>query len=109
MRLPNADRAMIAPEKIRDYLFVLEHPQNQGKARLFAALGYTRENWLAFESDLRTQHLPLDAQLSKQTDFGDSYEIVGELLGPQGSAIIMSVWIIDRGSDVPRFVTARRP
>ena len=104
MLLPNVGQAIIPPEKLRDYLLNPEHPQNRGKARLYAALGYTAENWEELAEDLRAQHAPLDAE-EQIHPFWKRYIIVGRLQGPRGSATIRSVWQIDSGSHVPRFIT----
>jgi hypothetical protein len=104
--LRNADRAIIAPEKLRDYLLDPLHIDNRGKARLFAALGYTRANWEQLESDLRTQHLTKEATFGRKTEHGDRYRIVAVLRGPRGSANIRSIWQYDIGSDLPRFISA---
>jgi hypothetical protein len=37
------------PAAKMDYLLNPEHPENRGKARLFAALGYTLSNWRQLE------------------------------------------------------------
>ena len=108
MRLLKSEQAIIAPEKLRDYLLNPGHPQNRGKARLFAALGYTRNSWQVLESDIRTQHLVLEAREGRSHAYGRTFEIVGMLRGPAGASIIMTVWMYDRGSDIPRFLTARR-
>lgn len=91
-----------------DYVLDPEHPDNKGKARLFAALGYTRPGWQQLADDLRSQHLILDAEEVESTIHGRKFEIVGPLQGPTGSAIIKSIWIIRRDEDFPRFVTAYR-
>jgi hypothetical protein len=106
MRLPNADLAIIPEGKLRDYLLNPDHPSNGGKAHLFAALGYRPENWSVLAADLRDQHLILDAIERRPNLFGVPFEIVGILIGPTGSAIIRSIWQIDYGSEVPRFITA---
>ena len=35
IRLPNAATAVVPPEKVRDYLLLPDHAQNQGKAEKF--------------------------------------------------------------------------
>lgn len=39
MNLPAADRALIQPEKLHDYLLSTEHPVGRFKAAFFARLG----------------------------------------------------------------------
>jgi hypothetical protein len=109
VRLPNWDRAIIAPEKLRDYLLKEMNPQNDGKARLFAALGYSQDNWDVLAHDLQEQHLTRDGVPGRLTPFGQRYTITASLRGPAGQAIIMSVWQIDIGTEVPRFISAYRP
>jgi hypothetical protein len=50
--LPNAKRALVAPNKVRDYLLSPSHPVGRFKAAVFAALGYTQENWERLRDDL---------------------------------------------------------
>ncbi|MGH7818267.1 MAG: DUF6883 domain-containing protein [Candidatus Binatia bacterium] len=37
MRIPNADRAVVDPRKLRDYCLSPIHPRGRHKARVFAA------------------------------------------------------------------------
>jgi hypothetical protein len=59
--VPNKDLALIAPEKLRDYLLNPVHPLNRSKARFFRAPGYTQDDWTQLAVDLHTQHLTRDA------------------------------------------------
>ena len=107
MRLPNADRAVIEPAKLRDYLLSPTHSVGRFKATLFAVLGYTQEEWRRLEADLRSQHLTKEAQLVATSRYGQKYEIRAALIGPAGrSAQVVSSWVVLAGDDVPRFVTA---
>ena len=97
MRLPNRDNA-IMPE---------DHPVGRFKAAFFARLGYTRDDWQHLEGDLRAQHLSLDAHEGEPTVYGRKFTISGPLTGPSGDAAgLVSVWVIRRGEDLPRFLTA---
>jgi hypothetical protein len=106
VQLSNADRAIIPSEKLRDYLLNAAHPWNNGKARLFAALGYFPENWEVLASDFRAQHLSEEATQSGISPEGVKYFIIAPLLGPIGRANIKSIWQIDFGAEVPRFISA---
>ena len=53
--LPNADSAMVAIAKIRNYLLDASHPGSGGKADFFASFGFTAENWAELRSALQ-QH-----------------------------------------------------
>lgn len=105
-RIPNAERAVIAPEKLRDYLLNREHRRGGSKAMLLYAFGYRQENWDQQETDLRSQHLtrPFDSKLP--TEYGDRYDIVAALRTPNGrELVIRSIWQIDAGSQAPRLIT----
>jgi len=65
MILPNADRAEISAQKLRDYLLSPNHPVGRFKARFFGALGFSAANWRDLEQALRSQHLRQDAELSR--------------------------------------------
>ena len=107
MRLPNADQAVIEPQKLHGYLLSLSHPVGRFKSRFFTALGYVAEQWQEFESDLRTQHLTQDAELSDSMPDGRLFTIRAILNGRNGqSAIVQSVWFVPLAGGVPRFVTA---
>jgi len=76
------------------------------KARVFRALGYTRDDWRRLENDLRAQHLTKDAIEEPATKHGQFFRIVARLEGPTGGATIRSVWIIRFGEEFPRLVSA---
>jgi len=64
------------------------------------------ENWRALEADL---WLFLDNEVyrTETTDYGEKYEIRGMITGPSGrSAEIVTAWIVLKGEEFPRFITA---
>ena len=107
MKLPGAERAVIAPPKVRDYLLSISHPVGRFKAPFFASLGYTSANWRRLDENLRDLAVSGDTELGKDSPYGQKYEVRGTLKGPSGkSAEVLTVWIILFGGDVPQFVTA---
>ena len=107
MQIPNADRAIIDPAKLHGYLLSRSHPVGRFKAAFFLALGYSPEDWRRLEADLRSQHLSKDATPEEGTSYGQKYAIRATLVGPSGqSADVVSVWVVRRGEESPRFVTA---
>ena len=105
-RVPNADRAVIATDKLRDYLLNLDHRRGGSKARLLHAFGYRAEDWRRLEEDLRQQHLPEEADCTSDTDYGVRYEIVADIETPRGRSLrVRSIWQIDTGTDTPRLIT----
>jgi Domain of unknown function (DUF6883) len=107
LRIPNADRAVIEPAKLHDYLLSRGHAVGRFKASFFLALGYSADTWRQLESDLRGQHLSRDATAEPPTDYGRKHAIRDTLVGPSGqSAEVVSVWVVRTGEDFPLFVTA---
>jgi hypothetical protein len=106
-RIPNADRAVITEDKLRNYLLALDHRHGTTKARFFRGLGFTRDEWVLLGEQLRQQHLPLDVAEEIITEFGRDFVIRGPLTGPNGrTERVKSVWTIDHGEELPRLVTA---
>ena len=106
MKMPNADRAIIAEDKLTGYLLNVSHRRGGPKARLLLGVGYRSDNPHALESDLRAQHLPLDVASTHANAYGVVYEIEGPIRTPGGRSIrFCSVWQVDTGTDVPRFIT----
>ncbi len=105
MLLPNPDRALVDPAKIRDYVLSPEHPVGRFKAVVFQNAGYRRAEWEILQADLAAT-ARLDAQLEAQTPFGQKYEVRAILRGPDGRDLaIVVVWLVRRGEDFPRLVT----
>lgn len=50
--LPNSERAIVEPSKVRDYLLSPAHPVGRFKAAVFETLRYTHEQWETLQSDL---------------------------------------------------------
>jgi len=106
VKLPNADSAVIPPEKLRDYLLSSSHPVGRFKAAFFRALGYTDDDWERLEGDIRSV-LTNDAMVGEQTGYGQKLEVRGNITGPAGrNAEIVTAWIILKGESIPRFITA---
>ncbi len=106
MKLPNAERAVVDPRKLRDYALSPVHPVGRFKAAFFARLGFTTENWERLDLELRRLALQDAAEPSERTEFGQKYLVRGIIMGPTGvSAEIRSVWIILNGEHAPRVVT----
>lgn len=104
MKIPNSKEAQVSEAKLREYLLSTDHTIGRFKARFFAGLGFTNENW----TELRGQLLELangDAELVEGAEYGQKYRVLGTLEGPRGAAEVVAVWIVLTGDDVPRLVT----
>ena len=114
-RLPNVDRAVVDPRKITRYLLDPTHVQGgAGKSGFFMSFGFRRDRWELLRDALTHQARLHDLVAGpRATPHGEIYEIVGPLESPDGrNPFVLVAWMIRRGEDFPRFVTAipaRRP
>lgn len=79
MTVPNAERAIIAVEKLTEYLLNMSHKRGATKARLLLGVGYRPDAPRLLETDLRAQHLPLDVTRTSENAYGVVYEIEGPI------------------------------
>jgi hypothetical protein len=105
MKLPARD-AIIPSDKLRDYLLSPTHPDGRAKAEYLGKLGYSQDTVLQLEADLREQVLSRDAQPGRASLYGQKYEILAPLTGPNGNtAWVRTIWIVLVGETAPRLVT----
>lgn len=106
MKLPNAEQAIISPDKLRKYLLSPSHPVGRFKAAFFRAVGYQASDWRQLDHDIRLL-LQNESTRKEQTEFGQKYAIAGELTTPSGRRVkVITIWIVANGERMPRFVTA---
>jgi hypothetical protein len=106
MRLPNLDRAIIDPAKLRSYVLNTEHKRGGTRARLLARFGYHRDQWRLLEAGIRRRRLEADVQVVRSSPYGVRYEIRAPLHTPVGRELMVrTIWQIDEGTDVPRLIT----
>lgn len=97
---------MKLPRTGRDYLLSSKHPDGRAKAEYLDRLGYSQDTFLQLEADLREQVLSRNAQPVRASLYGQNYEILGPLTGPNGSTgWVRTIWIILTGETAPRLVT----
>jgi hypothetical protein len=95
--------AIIAEEKIRDYLLV-SHAKND-KSEYLGFAGYRRANYQELIRDLREQLLPGEAIFQRQDRFGEYYAFRGHLRGPNGRRIgVETIWMHEHSGKI-RFLT----
>jgi hypothetical protein len=71
------------------------------------ALGFSAADWQKLADALRQQAETTEVARTSTSIHGANYVIEGPLETPAGkTAVIRSVWIVDRDSGVPRLVTA---
>jgi len=102
MKLPND--TLIASEKLTQYLLVLR--KHNDKSSWLSQAGYTTENWQVLENDLRQQILSFDAMPTDRTEYGQMYEIRGNLTGPNHQTLaVVTVWMTEFAMAVTKFIT----
>ena len=107
MKLPNAHHALVDREKIVEYLLNSAHPDNGGKARFFLEHGFEVEKWDELAGALRQVAERAEVVKSMASRHGKKYVVDGRIGTVGGKKpMVRTVWIIDRGSDAPRLVTA---
>jgi hypothetical protein len=107
MKLPNLEAAVVAENKITEYLLNPLHPDGAGKAKFFAALSFRAEEWQILAAALRGIAAAAEVTQSVASVHGQKYVVDGPLETPCGkSPVVRTVWIIDQGKAVPRLVTA---
>lgn len=107
MKLPNLHLATVEREKIAGYLLNETHPDNGGKALFFIAFGFSREEWPTLANALLKLAQENAVGTSVESSHGIKYIVDGSLSTPSGKrATVRTVWIVDKGSEKPRLVTA---
>ena len=107
MKIPNAQHAIVDIRKVQDYCLNPQHNSGKHKARMVAsALGMGPDDAEALREVLLQAVKTCHARLGREDVYGRRYTIdfVCKWRGRQ--ATIQSGWIIDRGSEIPRLVTA---
>jgi len=105
MQLPNRALAVIAQEKLTDYVLNTRHERGGTKARFLARFGYAVHNWRRLEADIRGA-LETEVDMARTTEYGMRYEIRMMLQTPVGMPLtVRTIWQIDNGTDVPRLIT----
>ncbi len=105
--LPGADLAIVAQEKIVDYLLNTTHPDNGGKALFFLELGFRADQWQALADAFRRLAVTGSVKNCVASSHGAKYILDGRIETPCGKAPwVRTVWIVDDGQREPRLVTA---
>lgn len=105
-RLPSYKQAKIPQEKVGNYLLNPENKQANGKPEFFAKLGYNMRNEKQLIQDLRKGLAKSTAKRYEPDEYGrTNFEVVMEV-GLTQKGKVKTIWAIDKGKKIPRFVTA---
>lgn len=106
-RLPNSDKAFVAPAKLSGYLLSETHRDGKGKAKFFMGFGFSLHHVESLEASLLKHAVMQPVTNVEKTEHGVKYVLECTVQSPDGrNPCIRSVWIIDAGKTIPRFVTA---
>lgn len=107
MKLPNRDRAYVHSSKLIGYLLSKTHPDGKSKAKLLRAVGFNETNIDILKQGLLSIAQNQDVNEIVSSQHGIKYVIEGNLPTPLGGSVfLLTIWIIDNGQEIPRFVTA---
>lgn len=105
-KLPNAEGAVVAIDKLVDYSLNKFHEVGKHKARVFkSALNLTVNDAEWLRQILVSVAQTHDVTSSKPSAFGMKYVIDFELTHEGLAAIVRSSWIVDEGTDFPRLTS----
>jgi hypothetical protein len=106
MKLPNADRAVVEIEKLRDYCLSSSHPRGRHKARVFViALGITADNAEELKRAILSAITTEEARPTERDEYGQRF-IVDFSMRRQGKeAVVRSSWIVRSGENYPRLTS----
>lgn len=109
MQLRNAHLALVERHKLLEYLLNAAHPDNGGKAQFFESLGFTNENHELLASALRAVARAGEVVELVESTHGEKYVVDGRVSSQTEKSrqwMVRTIWIIDRGRDAPRLITA---
>ena len=105
-KLPNAERAEVPLEKLRDYSLNPLHDEGKHKARVFlAAMGFAQADAEELRSLVLDAAQTRDAVPGKLLPHGQMYVLDFPTQGLRGLVTIRTAWIVTRDTDFPRLVT----
>ncbi|MFZ1937014.1 MAG: DUF6883 domain-containing protein [Thermoguttaceae bacterium] len=107
MKLPRGDEAIVALQKLTDYLLSVAHPVGSSKAGFFRNRGFDDDNVRLLEDGLLAIARSAVVAEVASSPHGTKYVIDGRLQTPDGGVVfVRTIWIIESHQDRPRFVTA---
>ena len=110
MKLPNADRAVVEIEKLRDYSLNPNHPEGKHKARVFlAAIGFKADDAERLRELILEAILTAEAKEQSNTPYGRRFVVDFHIKAEQGLVLtiktIRTAWIIRNNEDFPRLTS----
>jgi hypothetical protein len=105
-RLPHLDRAVVAEDKIANYLLSVRHSAGRAKAHFLESFGFRTHDWRVLRDAIVAHAAANDISVSHQNRFGTRYEIDGPLPSQDGrNPTVRVVWFVATQDNIPRLVT----
>ncbi len=105
MRLPNEERAVVDPQKLRDDCLNLQHPCGRHKARVFASAGIPERDAEALQEALLSAARISEAEPGPSIPYGRRFVLDFEHRWRDRTVRICSAWTVRNGEDLPRLTT----
>ncbi len=106
MKLPHAESAIIAIEKLRNYCLDPEHPRGKHKARVFSSvLGLTQEDAQILQEAIARAVRESDCEPGQSDQYGQRFTVDFTMKARRRAAEIRTSWIILTGEDYPRLTS----
>jgi hypothetical protein len=114
MKLPNAERAVVDIEKLRDYSLNPNHPEGKHKARVFLEkLGLTAHDAARLRKLILEAILITEAKAQQPTPYGERFVVDFQVRQEERYVVtlvtIRSAWMIRNDEDFPRLTTCFIP
>lgn len=103
MRIP--DDAVIPREKLLDYL--LTPRRKNDKSGFLTQAGFTQENPDQLEQAIRQLIAENEAIADKRNEYGTFYQVAGDLRGPNGTLLTVTIWLQQAVDNRYRFITLK--
>jgi hypothetical protein len=106
--LPDADRALVDPDKLRNYVLSPEHRRGKHKARVFlSALGIDREGWEYLRDQIVEGVGRADVSEVRTGRYGVRYSVPILIEGLNGQTHeVTTGWIVEKKGAAPRLTSA---
>ncbi len=106
--LPFSKSAELDIRKLRDYCLNTAHAKGKDKARVFlSALGVRQTDAFWLRAEILRKLLFAAAVRQVEDVWGIRYAVDIEITHNAKSAMVRTIWIVERGDTRPRFVTCR--
>jgi hypothetical protein len=98
--------AIIPRAKLTQYLLIPREVDD--KAKFLAQAGFTLADPGMLEAAIHELIQTHDAIYDLTNEYGDFYRVEGPLIGPTGELVVVTIWLLQTGSDGSfRFVTLK--